>query len=290
MRAPSFGFIHANDVETALDALARHGDDAKLLAGGQSLGPMLNYHLIEPAVLVDVSRIPALRVIAGDGAAVSIGASVTQATIGASSEIWDTCPLLAQATRYVAHPAIRERGTIGGSLAHNDPAGEYSSVLLALDAKVRIRSARGERVEDVATLVEERFLETSLEPDELIVEVSVPRRAPHTGHAFLELSERVGDYAIAGAAASVTVNPETGSVVSVRLCGIGGLFPRRLRAAEEELVGGPPSAGRLRAAARAAAADFPAGDDIHATESYRRTLFAVLAFKALAEAQATARG
>lgn len=288
MTVAQVDFLRVDDVDAAVEALWRLGTDAKVLAGGQSLGPMLNYRLIQPGVLVDVSRIPALRGITPGVGAVSIGAAVTQAEILSSAELAAATQLLVQATHHVAHPSVRERGTIGGSLAHNDPAGEYASVLLALDATVRIRSSRGSREQDIAGLVEERFLETSIEPDELLVEIVIPRRGLHTGHGFNELAERVGDYAIAGAAATVTLDPGSRNVTAARLCGIGGLYPLRLRSAEDVLVGGPPSAERLREAARTAADEYPAGDDIHATAGYRRTLFATLALRALAEARAAA--
>lgn len=288
-RAPAFDLLRAGSPAEAVALLAEHGEGARLIAGGQSLGPMLAYHLIFPTVLVDVNRIAELRVVHADEATLRIGATTTQAVIGASPLVRDAAPMLAAATAYVAHPSVRERGTIGGSIAHNDPAGEYAAVLLALDAAVRLLSPRGERVLDMAALVEGRILETAVAADEMITEVIVPRRTAGTGHAVTELAERVGDYAIAGAAVSLSVEPRSGAISAARLCGIGGLYPRRLREAEARLEGERPSAALFRGAAASAAEAFPAGDDIHATEAYRRRLLQTLTLRALSEALRAAR-
>lgn len=280
MRSRPFELVRVDEVGAALEALSRGGEDARFLAGGQSLGPMLSYQLIEPTLLVDINGIAELSHITEDATNVKIGATVTEARVEHAPTIAAAAPLLAEASEWIAHPAVRERGTIGGSLAHNDPGGEYASVLVALDAAVRIGSLRGERTSDVASLVEGRFYETAIEPDEIILEISIPKRGPSTGHAFTEFAERKGDYAIAGAAAAVTVGGD-GVVSDLRLCGIGGLYPMRLRAAERALVGQTVNDESIRAAAAAAAAEFPAGEDFHASEGYRRRLFETLAFRVL---------
>lgn len=288
-RRPGFKFLRPTEATEAVAALAEHADDVKVIAGGQSLGPMLSYHLIAPAVLVDLNGVAALRGISIGVHDIVIGATTTQATIAASVALRDACPLLVDATAWIAHPSVRERGTIGGSLAHNDPAGEYPSVLLALGAQARLLSPRGERMLDVASLVEQRILDTTIGVDEIITEIVIPTLAPRTGHAFRELAERRGDYAIAGAAVSLTLGADGATVESASVCAVGGLYPVRLRAAEAVLARRRPSRELLLEAAAAAADEAPMGDDIHATAAYRRRLFSSLAAHCLEQAYASAR-
>lgn len=287
-RRASFELLRPSVPGEAVAALVEHGDDAKVLAGGQSLGPMLSYHLIAPAVLIDINRVAELRGIEVRAHEVAIGATTTQATIAGSAQLRELCPLLVDATKWVAHPSVRERGTIGGSLAHNDPAGEYSNVLLALDARIRLLGPRGERVVDVASLVEDRILDTAIETDEIITHITIPAREPRTGHAFLELAERRGDYAIAGAAVTLTLAGDGETVESARVCAIGGLYPKRLSDVEEVLVGSRPSRALILEAASVGARQAPLGDDIHASEKYRRQLLTTLTARCLGKAWAGA--
>jgi CO/xanthine dehydrogenase FAD-binding subunit len=231
-------------------ALALLGEDAKALAGGQSLVPLLNFRLARPATVVDLNGIPELAYLRRAGGVLRIGALTRQATLERSGLVARGWPLLAQAVRHVGHPAIRSRGTVGGSVAHADPSAELPLALVALDARFRVRSARGER-----TLGWQEFflgaLTTALEPDELLVEIEVPPLPAGARTAFAEHARTHGDFAIAGAAAILAGREH----VTIAVLGAG---PRPVRAAEAEraLLAGA-SAADAAAMAGAQAADPP---------------------------------
>ena len=265
--------------------------DVKILAGGQSLVPMLNLRLVRPAVLVDLNGVPGLDGIAASLAdGLTIGALVRHAALAQAPLISGRAPLLAEAARHVGHVAIRHRGTLGGSLAHADPAAELPAALVALDAEFVLHGRRGER----AVSASQFFLglmTTALAPDEILTEIRVPPQNP--GWGFAEVVRRVGDFALAGVVA--LLGKPTGSAgccESARLVGFGvGDRPVRFAAAEEILtsLGLDPIAAVARAAAAAAEACDPP-DDIHASADYRRHLATVLTEDAVRQALARLDG
>jgi carbon-monoxide dehydrogenase medium subunit len=270
-------------VEEAVALLARYGGEGKLLAGGQSLVPLLNFRLSRPAALVDLNRVPGLAYIQDVGGQVRLGAMTRQRAIEFSPVIRRRLPLLAEATALVGHLPIRSRGTIGGSLAHADPAAEYPAVLTALGGEVVVRSPRGERTLEAGALFR-GYLTTTLAADEMLVEVRLPAIPDGAGFAFEEFSRRHGDFAIVGIAA-VLVGTGGHHCAAARLVTAGaGPMPVRLRGAEEILEREGLSEAAVEAAARRAAELVDPPSDIHASADYRRNLTRVLTGRALRRA------
>src|SRR4030088_837251 len=204
MKASAFSYARATSVVNALELLGAHGDKAKVLSGGQSLMPAMNLRLISPELLVDIGEIAELRGIAVSGDVLTIGALTRHVDLARSSEIAAHAPLLTEAIAHVAHPAIRNRGTLGGSLAHADPASELPACMLALNATIIVRGQTGERriaAQDFFTGI----YETALSPEELLVAVELPAKPKNSVHFFFEFARRHGDYAIAGLAAQAIV-------------------------------------------------------------------------------------
>jgi aerobic carbon-monoxide dehydrogenase medium subunit len=269
-------------VDAAVALLARYGDDAKVLAGGQSLVPLLNFRLARPEHVVDIGRVPRLAGLRRTPAGLEVGAMVRQARAERSPEVAADCPLLAAALPHVAHPPIRARGTVGGSLAHADPAAELPSVAVALDATFAAVSVRGRR-EIAARDFFGGYLTTALLPDELLVSVCFPAPAAGTGAAFHEVSRRRGDFAIAGAAAQVTV--AGGVIAQARICLSGvASVPFRCADSEQVLAGTRADPATLRAAAQAALDRLDPAGDLHATAAYRQHVAGVMLRRAVAEA------
>ncbi len=284
MKPAAFEYHAPESVDDAVGLLSSR-EDAKVLAGGQSLVPMMSFRLARPASIVDINGISDLDYIRSDGGDLRIGATARQTAVEESSEAGAHAPLLVAATGYVGHRAIRNRGTLAGSLAHNDPASEYPAVLMALSASVTAVSAGGSRVLSVEDLVSGHFLSTALGPDELITEISVP--AQSGGHGFAEFARRHGDFAVAGVAAVVSMNGS--GVASASITAFGGTTPARLDEAEASLVGADGGAAAVAEAAAAAASQFPSTDDIHGSADYRRALIDVLTRRALQQAVANAQ-
>jgi carbon-monoxide dehydrogenase medium subunit len=271
----AFDYVRAASVDEALAALAEHGDEAKVLAGGHSLLPLMRLRLAMPAVLVDVGRLDDLSFIRDEGDEVAIGALTRHATVERSDLLAEQAPLLAHAAGYVGDPAVRHRGTLGGSLAHGDPASDLPAVVLALGGTVVARSAaRGERTIP-ATELFRGFLETALEPDEMLTEVRVPK-VGGAGWSFQKFNRRAQDWAIVGVAACVR-NGDTG----IGLVNMGST-PVRASAAEAAVASGASAAD---AAAVADEGTEPTAD-LNASEDFRRHLARVLVRRALEEAGA----
>jgi len=287
MKPPKFDYHAPATVDEALALLGRYGGEAKLLAGGQSLMPLLNFRLSRPAALVDLNRIPALAYIRETDGQVAFGAMTRQRTIEFSPVVNAKLPLLTEATRWVGHLPIRSRGTIGGSIAHADPSAEYPAVLAALDGEVRARGPRGERTLRAGDLFQ-TYLTTSLEPDEILTEVRLSAMPAGAAYAFEEFSRRHGDFAIVGIAAMVVV-VDGGRCRDARLATAGaGPVPVRLRAAEEILVQEGVGERAIAAAAARAAELVSPDSDLHASADYRRNLTRVLTGRALTRALARA--
>jgi len=282
MKPARFDYHAPATIDEAIALLARYGGDAKVLAGGQSLMPMLNFRLARPAALVDVNRIPALAYIREDNGSVAFGAMTRQRTIEFSPVVAARLPLLREATRWVGHLPIRSRGTIGGSIAHADPSAEYPAVLTALGGEVIVQGPRGRRTVKAGDLFE-TYLTTTLAADELVVEVRLPAMPTGAGHAFEEFARRHGDFAIAGIAAMVA-RTDAGRL-TVRLASAGaGPVPIRLRAAEEILERDGLTAPAIEAAAARAAELVQPDSDVHASADYRRHLTRVLTARAVRRA------
>lgn len=271
MKPAPFSYEAPGSVDEAVAVLGDHGEDASVLAGGQSLVPLLNFRMARPEVLVDINRVPELAGLRTDDGALRIGAVTRDSELERSAAVTGRWPVLGEALHHVGHPAIRNRGTVGGSAAHADPAAELPTVLVALDACLRIRSVRGERV-----LQSESFflghLTTALEPDELLVEIEVSALAPRTGTAFTEYARLHGDFALAGAAAVVTVDPDLRCrTARVVLLGAGAT-PVRATRAEAAMVG-----TRIDERIAAEAGDLAAGDsDPPELQDHRRALLTAL--------------
>ncbi len=284
MKPARFDYFTPATLDEALALLAKHGADAKPLAGGQSLIPAMNFRLARPAALVDLNRIAELSYIRSERDGIAIGAMTRQRAVERSEEVAQAAPLLAEAMPSIAHPQIRNRGTVGGSIAHADPSAELPAVMLALEARFRARSSTGERSIPAAEFFK-GLLETALQPGELLVEIAVPPLLPRSGTAFLELARRHGDYALVGVAAVVTLDPRgrcTAARITFLSVGDGPVFATE---AGKTVAGQTPSEELLRAAADAAATrDVDPPSDIHASAAYRRQLVAVLTRRALERA------
>lgn len=220
VKAPPFAYVRARSTAELFDVLDAHGDGARILAGGQSLVASLNLRLSEPRVLVDISHLPGLSDIAAAHGLVTIGALTRHADIARSGVVAAHLPLLAQAVQHVAHPAIRNRGTIGGSLALNDPAAEYPAVALALGATMLVRGRAGIRRVPAAQFFHGIYA-TALAPDELLEAIEFPAQAPGQRSVFLELARRHGDYAMVGLAAHATVRDGQASALRLVFLAVG---------------------------------------------------------------------
>ena len=281
MKPPKFEYHAPSTLDEALALLARYNGDAKLLAGGQSLVPLLNFRLARPAALIDLNRITSLVYIREHDGHVRLGAMTRQRAIEFSPVVARRLPLLREATRWVGHLPIRSRGTIGGSIAHADPSAEYPAVLTALEGEVVARGPKGERTLSSGALFE-TYLTTTLAPDEILTEVRLPVMPEGAGWAFEELARRHGDFAIVGVAAAVW---RSGGRVTARLATAGaGGTPQRLRAAEEIVERDGLGAAAIEAAGRRASELVEPDADIHASADYRRHLAGVLTERALKRA------
>ncbi len=291
MKPPPFEYYAPASLEEALALMAEHGWDAKPLAGGQSLIPMMNFRLAQPEVLVDLNGVAGLGYIRpADDGGVLIGAMTRHKTVQQDSLIAERAPLLHEAMPKIATQQIRNRGTFGGSLAHADPAAELVSVSVVLDGRMRLQSAQGERWVAASDFFVSLFT-TALEPEELLVEVHLPPAPARAGWSLQEVARRPHDFALMGVAAVVGLD-EDGKCDFVRLSYLSaGDRPMEGQKAAAALVGEKPSAEAIRAAAEAGATlDIEPSDDIHATAEFRRHLANVLTRRALEEAFERAAG
>ena len=284
MKPPPFAYECPRDVAEAVALLAAHSGDARPLAGGQSLVPLLNFRLARPAVLVDLNRIEALGRITVTGGALRIGAMARQAAVEADPAVARGWPLLPEVIGHIAHPQIRNRGTMGGSLAHNDPAAELPAAMLALDAAMIAQGPAGER-----TIAAQNFfagtMETALAPDELLTEIRVPALPEGTGWGFQEAARRQGDFALV--AVVVLLRPAGDSGIDARVVVTGtGDGPARMSMAETILAEPGTDVDVCEAAGNAAAETCDPQDDPHAPAWYRQKLVAALTRRACREALA----
>jgi carbon-monoxide dehydrogenase medium subunit len=282
MKAPSFDYVRPDRLDTAIEFLTAHGDDAKVIAGGQSLVPMLAFRLAAPRFLVDIGRIAELRHIAIDADGVRLGALARWRDIERNEKLHRAHPLLVEAIRHVAHYQIRNRGTVGGSLAHADPAAEMPGIAVTCEAEVIVAGRKGQRVMPAAEFFT-GALTTALQPDELIVEVRLPPWNPNRRWAFMEFARRRGDFALAGVALYYDMEHERAREAHVGAIGIADT-PVRLPAVEAAINGNTITETVVHAAGAAAFDSVDPPDDIHAPGDYRRALLQVLTERALSSA------
>jgi carbon-monoxide dehydrogenase medium subunit len=282
---PSFAYEAPATVDDAVALLRRHGADAKVLAGGQSLVPLLNYGLADPRVVVDINGLP-LGGVGGDGARLTLGALVRHHQLEELDELVRRCPVLREAAALIGNVRVRALGTVGGSLAHADPAGELPMVALALDARVTLVSTAGTRVVEARDFFTGP-LATAMRPDELLTGIDLAAPAA-TGCAIEEVARRAGDFAIVAVVALIALDGR-GRVSQARLAFGGvGATPVRAIAAEDVVTGHEPTAERLARAAAAARDGLTPHSDAFVSGAYRRHLAGVLARRALARAAARA--
>ncbi len=290
MKPAPFEYLAPDSVAGALAALGQYGDEAKVLAGGQSLIPTMNFRLAQPAVLVDLNRIDALSYIkSGPGGELHIGAMTRQRQVERDTRVKALAPLLAEAMPLIAHPQIRNRGTLGGSLAHADPAAELPAVAVALDARFLVRWAQQERwvaADDFFTGI----FTVDLQPDELLVEARFPRWPARTGYSFLEIARRHGDYALAGVAAVLTLDAKEHCHKARLVYMSVGERPVDATGATALLIGQPLTDEVITAAAEfAAAKEIEPLGNVHASAKFQRHLVKVLTGRALRQAFDRAR-
>ena len=289
MKLPPFDYEAPQTVSEALELLAEHGDEASVLAGGQSLIPLLALRLARPAVLIDINGLDELSGVSADDGWLAIGAMTREYVAEESDSVAEAVPLLAAALPLIGHEAIRSRGTIGGSLAHADPAAELPAVARALDAQFVVRGPAGMRVIPAEEWFE-GFLTTSRGPDELLVEVRFPTAGPGTGVSFQEVARRHGDFAIVGLATSLTLSDGAISDARLAFAGLSDV-PLRATAAEDLLAGQRPSAELFDEAARRATDDADPPADLQGSPEYRKTVAAALVRRGLrAAAENALRG
>ncbi len=279
MKLPCVEYEAPTTMAEAVDLLAEHQDEASVLAGGQSLIPLMALRLARPAVLIDINGLSELSLVAVEDGRVTIGAMTREYVAEDSATIGDTLPLLAAALPLIGHEAIRSRGTIGGSLAHADPAAELPAVARALDAEFVVRGRAGERVVPAADWFE-GYLATSRRPDEILAEVRFPAAGPGTGVAFLEVARRHGDFAIVGLAVSLTLADGVISDARLAFAGVSDV-PVRAAEAEDLLAGERPSAELFAEAARVATAALDPPADLNGSPEYRKQIAATLVRRGL---------
>jgi CO/xanthine dehydrogenase FAD-binding subunit len=283
MKPAAFEYVRPASLDEALETLHQRGDDAKVLAGGQSLVPLMNFRLARPAVLVDLNGLADLAFIRPGPGGLAVGAMTRQRAIEKSAVVRERAPLLAEATPLIGHLPIRTRGTLGGSLVHADPAAEYPVVMAALEAEFTLARKGGVRSVGAADFFE-TYLSTTIAPDEILTEIRVPDLPPGAAVAFLEISRRHGDFAIVAAAAAVHLDT-AGRIAGARIA-LGGVRPRpvRGRAAERMLAGQRPAAALIAEAAATVMPETDPPEDIHASAEYRREMSSVFTRRALTAA------
>ncbi len=283
----AFEYVKASSVAQAIALLNQHGDEAKVIAGGHSLLPAMKLRLSQPAVLIDIAGVAELKGIKTAGSTLTIGAGETYHAIATSATVISACPVLASCTGQIGDIQVRNAGTIGGALAHADPAADLTAVFLALGGTVMVQSAGGTRSIAADDLFVSMLM-TALDSGELITAVSVPVMSKGQGAAYAKLKHPASRYAIVGVAAAVTIS---NGVVSACRVAVTGAGPQAVRqpSVEKALIGTSGDAAAIKAACASAGADMEYLGDIHASEDYRRAMVKVYAARALTDAVAAAR-
>jgi carbon-monoxide dehydrogenase medium subunit len=288
LKPAQFEYHRPREIPEALALLTEIGDDGKILAGGQSLMPMMNFRLAQPAHLIDINFITNLDYIRSENGALKIGCLARQSQALSDPLLLERCPLLSAALMHVGYEQTRNRGTICGSLAHADPAAELPAALLALDGFVTVGNAAGKR-EIAAREFFQSYLTTALGGDEMVLEASVPEQPSNSGSSFIEFARRFGDFAIVGVAVSLTLANDQIADARIALTGVSDK-PWRERRVEEILIGKKPAPDLFNQAAQEIAARIDPNSDIHASGAYRKSLANILTRRALGDAWNKARG
>ena len=284
----SFDYHAPKTLDEAIALLAELGDTAKILAGGQSLIPAMRFRLASPEVLIDITRIADLGYVEERGDHLAIGALAREHALETTPVIARSYPMLLDAAKVIADPIVLNRATVGGNLAHADPANDHPAVMLAYDAQILARSSSGTRTIAIDDLFVGLF-ETSLQPGEILTEIRIPRPGPGSGGAYSKIERKVGDYAVA--AVAVQLQLDGGSIKHIRI-GLTNVspIPQRARAAEAALTGAPPTDAVLEAAGRAAAAECNPSADLRGQIDYKRDLVRVLVKRVVRRAVERAQG
>lgn len=284
MKPAPFEYHVPESMEQALALMHEHADAAKILAGGQSLVPAMNFRVVQPSMLIDLNRVQELDYVQEDGDCLRIGAMTRERTLEFDSRIRERSPLLHEAAPNIAHPQIRNRGTIGGSIVNADPAAELPVLMIALHARLKARSISGERWIPASDFFVGMF-STALQPDEILVEIEVPFLSPRTGWSFMEVAPRAGDYALMGVACSVTLD-ETGTCSHAKLVYLNaGDGPVDAREAAQSLIGEQLNEDRMAAAAEhASETEITPFGNVHTSPEFQRHLAKVLTRKTLKQA------
>jgi aerobic carbon-monoxide dehydrogenase medium subunit len=287
MLPAAFDYQAPTTLDEALSILKQRGDDAKVMAGGQSLIPLLKLRFAQPALVLDIGRLPAMANIAKDGGYVHIGALVRHVDIERSRDLQKVLPMMIEAAHWVSDPLVRNRGTVAGSVCHADPSGDWGSVMLALDAEVVARSKSGERVIRAAEFFHGPFT-TALRPDEVVTEIRIPLPSGPSAGAYQKLERKVGDFATVGVAVQVEMD---GNKVKKAGIGLTSVGPSNLKATEAEraLVGHELTDDTIAEAARRAAAAAEPKDDIRGTAAYKKDVVRVFVQRGLRAARARAQ-
>lgn len=289
MKPPPFEYVAPRELGEAVAVLAEHGDEAKLLAGGQSLMPLLAFRLARPSVLVDMNGVPGLDDAAIDGGVLRVGAMARQRDLERLVGLRERCPMIVEAIEQIGHVTIRNRGTVGGSLAHADPAAEWSALALALDAELDVVGPSGSRTVAASDFFV-TYYTTALAAEEVLTQVRLPLPEGRSGSCFLELARRHGDFALVGVAAVVSLD-DAGAIADARIALIGvDDQVVRASAVEAALRGREPTDGLLAEAAEQVVEAVGSRSDVHTSDGYRREIAPVLTRRALATALARARG
>jgi carbon-monoxide dehydrogenase medium subunit len=286
----SFDYLVARNIDEAVALLDRHGGDAKILAGGQSLIPLMRFRIAGPSVLIDINRIDSLEYIQETDGVLHIGALAREAELDKSPLIRERYPILLDTSSMVADPVVRNWATVGGNIAHADPANDHPATMLALGASVVARGPAGERVIPIDEFFTDAPFETTLATNEVLTEIRIPAPAKGSGGAYFKLERKVGDYAIAGAAAYIVLDASG----NVSYAGIGltnlGQVPIKARAAEQSLLGKPLDDAQIHAAADLAAAATHPTSDTRGPAEYKRAMARTLTVRALRKALERATG
>ena len=289
MYPAAFDYVAATSLDEALEILAGGDEDTKVLAGGQSLIPLMKLRLAVPTKLVDINRVPGMAGIGVSNGHVTVGALTTHNAVGRSELVAAENGTMATAARWIADPLVRNLGTVGGSLAHADPQGDWGSVMLACDAEVVVTSrARSERTIAVTDLFVD-FLTSSLEPDELLTEIRVPRSTGPAGGTYLKLERKVGDYATVGVAVHLEMDGDRIGRAGIALTGVGSKNIKAT-AAEQLLTGEPPGDELFADAAERAAAAAEPRTDVRGSAEFKRSVVRTYVRRGLADAAAQAVG
>jgi len=284
MKPASFEYYAPDSIEQALDLMSQYAGDAKILAGGQSLVPAMNFRVVQPSVLIDLNRVTGLSYVREDDRVIRIGAMTRERELEFNALISRWAPLLKEAAPHIAHPQIRNRGTIGGSIVNADPAAELPVLMLALSARLKAKSVSGERWIDAQDFFMGMFT-TALEPDEILVEIELPASLSRTGWSFMEVAPRAGDYALMGVAALVTLD-QNGKCEGARLVYLNaGEGPVEAKEAEKLLIGESLDNRLIESAASLVSEkELNPFGNIHASSEFQRHLANVLTKKALKQA------